>query len=212
VISIVLAEDHNLVRKGLKSLLAAEAGLSLVGEAADGLQAVELVKKLQPDLLLLDLMIPRLHGLEVIRVVRRDSRTKVVVVSMHADEPYVMEALKMGAAGYVLKESTPEELVEAIRTVMAGGHYLSPILRNAALTVLLRRTGDTTDPYGSLTPRERVVLRFAAEGNSNAEIAEKLGVSSRTIETHRAHLLKKLGLKSQTDLVRFAIRKEIISA
>jgi two-component system, NarL family, response regulator NreC len=211
MISIVLAEDHNLVRKGLKSLLGAEAGLALVGEAADGLQAVELVKKLQPDLLLLDLAIPRLHGLEVIRVVRRDFRTKIVVVSMHADEPYVMEALKMGAAGYVLKESTPEELLEAIRIVMAGGYYLSPVLRRSALTAAFRRTGSSTDPYTSLTPRERVVLQFAAQGNSNAEIAQKLCVSPRTIETHRANLLKKLGLKSQTDLVRFAIRKQIIS-
>jgi len=212
MITIILAEDHHLVRKGLKSLLALESGLKLVGEAADGLEAVELVEKFHPDILLLDLMIPRLHGLEVIRRVRRDTKTAVIVVTMHSDEPYVMEALKAGAAGYVLKDSTPDDLVQAIRAVMDGGHYVSPRLRKCALTATLRRTVDSDDPCAALTPRERVVLQFAAEGNSNAEIAQKLFVSPRTIETHRANVLRKLSLKSQTDLVRFAIRREIISA
>ncbi len=164
MISIILAEDHHLVRKGLRSLLAAEAGLTLVAEAADGLEAVELVEKLKPDLLLLDLMIPRLHGLEVIRRVHRHSTTKVIVVSMHSDEPYVTEALKTGAAGYVLKDATPEDLLQAIRTVIAGGHYVSPKLRKCALTATFRRPQDSGDPYDSLTPRERLVLHFAAEG------------------------------------------------
>src|SRR5436190_2874718 len=153
MISIILAEDHHLVRKGLKSLLAAEPGLNLVAEAGDGVEAAELVEKLRPDLLLLDLMIPRLHGLEVIRRVRRSTKTKIVVVSMHSDEPYVMEALKTGAAGYVLKDSTPEDLVQAIHTIVAGGYYVSPKLRKCALIARFRGSRQPTDPYDSLTPR-----------------------------------------------------------
>src|SRR5262245_30934279 len=133
MISIILAEDHHLVRKGLKSLLAAVREYKLIAEASDGLEAADLVEKLRPDLLLLDLTLPRMHGFEVIRRVRRHTKTKIIIVSMHSPEPYVMEALKSGAAGYVLKDSTPEDLVQAIRTVMAGGHYVSPKLRNSAL-------------------------------------------------------------------------------
>jgi DNA-binding NarL/FixJ family response regulator len=164
--------------------------------------------------LLLDLMIPRLHGLEVARQVHRDSPdTKVVILSMHADEPYVMEALRNGASGYVLKDCTAGDLVQAVRTVVAGRRYLSPALAERALTGYVEHPGESElDIYETLTNRERLVLQLAAEGKTSAEIATALFISPRTAETHRANLMRKLGLRSQTDLVRFAIRRGIIAA
>ena len=211
--TIVLAEDHNLVREGLKHILRDDKTIKLVGEAEDGLKASQLVEKLKPDILLLDLMIPRLHGLEVIRRVRKTDDTKVIVVSMHSDEPYVIEAFRNGAAGYVLKDSTSSELLRAIRTVRSGDRYISPSLSNIAISAYLKKVdGIASDIYHTLTARERLVLQLAAEGNSTAQIAKELFISPRTVETHRANLMKKLTLRSQTDLVRFAIRKKIISA
>ena len=211
--TIILAEDHNLVRDGLKHILGADKTLKLIGEAKDGLQAVKLVETLKPNILLLDLMIPRLHGLEVIRQVRKLERTKVIVVSMHSDEPYVVEAFRNGALGYVLKDSTSSELLRAIRSVKEGDRYISPSLSNLAISAYLKKVdGIASDIYHTLTAREREVLQLAAEGNSTAQIAKELFISPRTVETHRANLMKKLTLRSQTDLVRFAIRKKLISA
>lgn len=214
MITIVLADDHRIVRQGLRLLLEAEPDLQLLGETGDGLEAVQLVAKLRPQVLVLDLMIPRLHGLEVTRAVRRDHpRTKIVILSMHADEPYVIEALRNGASGYVLKDAGGPDLVKAIHDVCAGRRYLSPALAERALTGYVEgRDKATLDIYETLTNRERLVLQLAAEGASNPEIAKKLFISPRTAETHRANLMRKLGLRSQTDLVRFAIRKGIIDA
>ncbi len=213
MITIVLAEDHQMVREGLKHLLAIESDFKLVGEAGDGLHAVELVEKLKPNILLLDLMIPRLHGLEVIRRLRSQHDTRIIVVSMHSDEPYVIEALKSGAFGYVLKDSPPADLIEAIRQVARGNLSISPSLRGCALAASLRKmSGGPVHDSDNLTNRERLVLQMAAEGNSSAIIASKLFLSPRTVESHRGSLMKKLGLKTQTDLVRYAIRKKIISA
>jgi DNA-binding NarL/FixJ family response regulator len=211
MITIVLAEDHQMVRHGLMRLLEDEDELSLVGEAGDGLHAVELVEKLKPKILLLDLMLPRLHGLEVIRRLRGQTGTKIVVVSMYADEPYVIESLKSGASGYVLKDSPPSELIEAIRTVAKGNLFISPGLRGCALSASLRTmSGGPLHDSDNLTNRERLVLQMAAEGNSSSVIARKLFLSPRTVESHRGSLMKKLGLRTQTDLVRYAIRKKII--
>jgi len=202
-----------MVREGLKHLLAAETDLKLVGEAGDGMRAVELVEKLKPQILLLDLMIPRLHGLEVIRQLRHQNDTKIIVVSMHSDEPYVIEALKTGAVGYVLKDSPPSELIEAIHAVAKGNLFISPVLKGRALSASLRKiSGGPLHDGDNLTNRERLVLQMAAEGNSSSMIASKLFLSPRTVESHRGSLMKKLGLKTQTDLVRYAIRKKIISA
>jgi two-component system response regulator NreC len=212
--TILIAEDHALVREGLKRLLDAEHSFRLIGEAGDGNKAAELCEKLKPQILLLDLMIPRLHGLEVLRHLRREkSATKTIVVSMHADEPYVIEALKSGASGYVLKDSPPAELIEAIKTVSNGGLFVSPSLKGCALNASLRKmSGGPLHDGANLTNRERMVLQMAAEGNSSSAIGAKLFISSRTVESHRGSLMKKLGLKTQTDLVRYAIRMNIIAA
>lgn len=212
--TIVLAEDHHIVRQGLKALLAGEKNFKLLGEAADGLEAVALVARCKPNVLVLDLMIPRLHGLEVIRQVQAEhATTRVIVLSMHSDEPYVVEALRSGALGYVLKDCTASNLVEAIRAVAAGKRYLSPVLAERAMDAMFQNPGKVgLDPYETLTERERQILHLAAEGSSNPDIGKKLFISSRTAESHRANLMRKLSLRSQTELVRYAIRKKIITA
>jgi DNA-binding NarL/FixJ family response regulator len=209
--TIVLAEDHTLVREGLTSLLAQDPTLKVVGEAKDGEQAVDLVQKFRPGVLLLDLMMPRLHGLDVIRKVRKLRSTKVVVVSMHTDEAHVSEAFRNGAAGYVLKDASGTELFKAIRTVLSEQRYVSPSLASAANLPTRKESPDDSDVYSTLSPRERMVLQLAAEGHGNAQIGNQLFISRRTVESHRANLMKKLALRSQTDLVRFAIRKKLIN-
>ena len=214
MITLVLAEDHHIVRQGLKALLQAEKDFRLLGEAADGLEALAAVERCNPNVLVLDLMIPRLHGLEVVRRVRDEhSATRVLVLSMHSDEPYVVEALRSGALGYVLKESTAANLIEAIHSVAAGKRYLSPALAERAIEAFFQNpAAPGLDPYETLTGRERLILQLAAEGSSNPDIAKKLFISPRTAESHRANLMRKLSLHSQTDVVRYAIRKKIISA
>jgi two-component system response regulator NreC len=210
--TIVLADDHPVVRHGLRALLHAEPGLCVVGETGDGLEVVQLVERLKPDVLILDLVIPGLNGLEVTRQVsRRSPQTHVVILSMHTDEAHVLEALRAGATAYVPKESTSAELVRAIREVIAGRRYLSPPLSEHAIEAYVEKAKTAAlDPYDTLTAREREVLHLAAEGHSNAEIAARLSISPRTAETHRAHLMRKLGLHSQADLIRYALRREIL--
>jgi DNA-binding NarL/FixJ family response regulator len=212
--TIILADDHQLVRKAFKVLLESEAGFQVIAEAADGMEAMELVEKKKPTILLLDLAIPRTHGLDVIREICKSSSTKILVVSMHAAETYVIEALKNGARGYVLKQSTPAELIKAVRQVCAGQIYLSPSLpAKEILSAVKNKNGDHkgADGFPSLTRREKIVLQLAADGKNNTEIAKLLFLSPRTVESHRASFMRKLKLKSQTEIVRFAIRKNIIS-
>jgi DNA-binding NarL/FixJ family response regulator len=208
--TIVLAEDHKLVREGLSLLLARDPTLEIVGEANDGEQAVKLVEKLKPGLLLLDLMLPRLHGLDVLRKVRKFRTTKVVVVSMHADEPHVSEAFRNGADGYVLKDSGATELLKAIRSVLSDHRYLSPSLPSGSRSPR-KASATESDVSGTLSARERLVLQLGAEGHTSAQIGKQLFISRRTVESHRSNLMKKLSLRSQTDLVRFAIRKRLIN-
>ena len=211
--TVILADDHDVVRRGVRSILEAGGGFKVVGEVADGLAAVQTVEKLKPNLLFLDLSLPRLHGLEALRQVRAASPlTKVLVLSMHHDEPYVVEALRAGAMAYILKGSESAEILHAVQEVLAGRRYLSATLSERAITALTNRTPDESDPLNALTPREREVLALAAEGLSMSQMAEKLFISPRTAETHRTNLMQKLGLQSQTDLVRFAIRKGLIQA
>jgi two-component system response regulator NreC len=210
--TIVLADDHVVVRQGLRALLESEPDFVVVGEAADGLEVADLVERLKADVLVLDLMLPGLNGLEVTRQVQqRSPQTRVVVLSMYANEAYVLEALRNGAAAYVLKEASAADLVHAIREVMAGRRYLSPPLSESAIELYVQKAkAAPRDPYEALTTREREVLQLAAEGQSNPEIADRLGISVRTVETHRANLMHKLDLRSQTDLVRYALKRGIL--
>ena len=210
--TIVLADDHPVVRQGLRTVLAAARGLEVVGEAADGLEAVEVVERLQPDVLVVDVLMPGLSGLDVTRRVRQHSpKTIVLVLSMHADEAYVLEALRNGAAGYVIKDASGADLVQAVRAVAGGGRYLSPSISQRAIDAYVERAkGAALDLYDTLTNREREVLHLAAEGYGNPEIARRLAISTWTVETHRAHLMQKLQLQSQTELVHYAVRRGIV--
>jgi two-component system response regulator NreC len=210
--TIVLADDHHIVRQGLRILLEAEPDFTIVGEAADGREAMALVERLQPDVLLLDLMMPGLNGLEATRqVTRRVPGTRVVILSMYANEAYVLAALRAGALAYVLKEATGDTLVSAIREAMAGRHYLSPPLSENAIAVYTQKAESTAmDPYDTLTTREREVLQLAAEGYTSAKIAARLVISPRTAEKHRANLMHKLGLRGQTELIRYALQRGIL--
>jgi DNA-binding NarL/FixJ family response regulator len=209
--TVILADDHDVVRRGVRSILEADGNFKILTEVADGLSAVQAVEKHKPALLFLDLSMPRLHGLEALRQIRASSpNTKVLVLSMHNDEPYVIEALRAGAMAYILKGSESTEIARAVAEVSAGRRYLSAPLSERAIAALTSRTPDQSDPLNALTPREREVLALAAEGMSTTEMAEKLFISPRTAETHRTNLMQKLGLQSQTDLVRFAIRRGLI--
>jgi DNA-binding NarL/FixJ family response regulator len=210
--TIILADDHHVVRQGLRVLLAAEADFTVVGEAGDGIEAIALVERLQPHVLILDLMMPGLNGLEATRQLRQAlPGTQVLVLSMHANEAYVLAALRNGAAGYVLKDSPMTVLVQAVREVAAGRRFLGPrVCERAIETYLLRSEQTPLDPYDTLTTREREILQLAAEGHTSPEIADRLFLSRRTVEAHRANLMRKLELSSQTDLIRFALRRGIL--
>ena len=211
--TVVLADDHDLVREGLKLLLASQADLRLLGEAADGIRALEITEKLKPDILLLDLLLPRVHGLDVISRLRKQSGTRIIALSMHVEDVFVADALKRGARGYVSKSSPRIELIEAIRAVMRGEIYLAYQLRESmkAFSIRALKPSATVDSFDTLTPRERLVLELAATGKSSREVARELFISPRTAEMHRSNLMRKLDLKSQTDVVRFAIRRKIIA-
>lgn len=211
-VSIVLADDHQVVRLGLRTLLEAEPDFKVVGEARDGLEAKALVERLRPDVLVVDMMMPGLNGLEVIRQVGTLSpTTRAIVLSMQANEAYVLEALKHGAAGYILKQSDLNEVVRAVREVMTGLSYLSPQLSQRAIESYREKAeAATTDQYDTLTAREREILQLAAEGHTSAAIAERLVISQRTVEMHRGNLMRKLGLRTQTDLVRYAMWRGIL--
>jgi two-component system response regulator NreC len=210
--TIVLADDHCIVRQGLRALLAAEPGLRVVAEAADGLEALQIVERQRPQVLVLDLIMPSLNGIEVTRQVRqRSPETQVIILSMHSDEAYVLEALRAGAAGYVLKESPIDELLRAIDEVTQGRRYLAPPLSEWAIAAYVRNaeaSGD--DPLEALTCREREVIYLVAEGLSATEIAARLSISPRTVETHRANLMRKLGLRNQAEVIRFALEQGLV--
>jgi DNA-binding NarL/FixJ family response regulator len=207
--TVVLADDHQIVRQGLRALLKSVPDLELLGEASDGLETVRLAERRQPDVLVVDLMMPGLNGMDVARqVAKRSPRTRVVVLSMHSNEAYVVEALRAGAKAYVLKEAGAEDLVAAIRAAAQGRRYFSPPISEQAIKEYLRRASETApDPYETLTTRERQVFQLTAEGLSGAAISERLFISPRTVETHRVNLMRKLGVRNQKELIRYAVER-----
>ena len=210
-VKILLVDDHPIVRKGISSCLARHDHLVIVGEAADGLEAVAKAKELLPDIVLLDIEMPNLSGLAVTGVLRKElPQVKVLILSMHQRSDYLLRMLQSGARGYVLKEASCEELVKAIETVNAGEAFFSPKIARLALNRFVPGTGEGPD-LAELTNREREVLILIAEGLGNKAIASRLGVGVRTVETHRERLVRKLAIHSVAGLTRFAIAKGLIA-
>jgi two-component system response regulator NreC len=208
-IRTLLAEDHTLVRSGVRALLEASKGVTVVGEAEHGRKAVELTRELQPELVLMDIGMPELNGIEAARQIRASMPdTRVIMLSMYQDQQYVFESLKAGANGYVLKAAAFQELLSAIDAVMSGRSYISPALSDNIMTDYVRRAqGDQRDTeLDKLSAREREVLQLIAEGKSSAEVAELLHISVRTVDTHRHNIMTKLEIHSIAGLTKFAIR------
>ncbi len=213
LIKVLLAEDHHLVREGLRALLHEQGGFEVVAQAQDGLQAVLLAEKLRPDVVVMDISMPNLNGLEATSRLR-DLATPpyVIILSQHSRTDYVVQALLAGASGYLLKDSVADELPLAIRTVLDGETYLSERLPRDEIEEHLHRRSAIPSPLERLTQREREVLQLVAEGNTNRQIATKLGISVKTVEKHRFNLMEKLNIRDVTGLVRFALANGIITA
>jgi len=211
-VRILLADDHTLVRAGIRSLLEASGGVSVVAESGDGRDALEQIVKHRPDVALLDIAMPGLSGLEVARRAAQESpRTKVIILSMHADATYVRQAMRAGAAGYLLKGAAVVELPFAIQSVMRGETYLTPQVSHTIVEGFLREGADEAGPLEALTDRQREILQLVAEGKSTKEIAHVLDLSVKTVETHRTRIMERLGIRDVPGLVRFAIRVGLIS-
>ncbi len=213
-IRVLLADDHTLMRAGLRVLLERQPDIAVVGEAEDGRETVKLVEALQPDVVVLDIAMPNLNGIEATRqIVAKNPRTSVVILSMHSDESYILRSLKAGARAYLLKDSAEADLIRAIHAVREGKSFFSPAVGKALVEDYVRQLkelGDE-DSFDLLTPREREILQLVAEGQSNKDVANLLNLSVYTVETHRAHILQKLGLHTVPDLILYAVRKGIIN-
>ena len=207
-IRILLADDHGVVRQGFKMILGAQADMEIVGEAANGREAVELAERLKPDIVVMDVSMPELNGIEATRRLAESvPHARVLALSMHKDSVYVRETLRAGARGYLLKDSGANDLVAAVRAVASGEGYLSPAVSNAVLDDYRRHVTNAID---LLTSREREVLQQLAEGKTNKEIAASLGLSVYTVDAHRGHIMEKLNLHSINELVRFAVRNGLV--
>lgn len=206
---VLLAEDHQIVRQSLRLLLERE-GLAVAGEAADGRQAVRLAESLQPEVAVLDISMPTLNGLDAAREIRRLSpRTKIIILTAHDEEPYLLEALRAGVRGYIIKTHAAEDLIQAIREASRGGLFLSPEVSRAVIQAYQNGAALPADP---LSPRERQVLQLIAEGNTTRQLAALLGISLKTAETHRTRLMEKLDVHETAGLVRYAIRRGLVQA
>jgi two-component system response regulator NreC len=213
-IRILLADDHTVVRDGLRALLEKQPDMTVVGEAADGRDSVRLAEEQSPDVVVMDIAMPNMNGIEATRrILAANPRTNVVMLSMHQDESYVLRSLKAGAKGYLLKDSLRSDVIEAIRTVSQGRSFMtrkvSRILQEDYIRQMERR--GLEDSYDLLTDREREILQLVAEGKTNKDVATFLNISLTTVETHRTHILQKLGLHSVPELILYAVRKGIIS-
>ena len=215
MVSLVLADDHVVVRQGLRTLLESDPNIVVAGEASNGLDAVDMVTRRKPTVLITDLMMPGLDGLAIAqKLSRRKLNTQVIILSMYGDQAYILTALKNGAAGYVLKESCGAELFQAIREVVAGRRYISPGISDASIgsftsmgTILQTAQAGSAEVHDKLTVREREILRLLVEGGSSSEIAFRLKISSRKVEFYRANCMKKLGLSTHEDLIRYAVQR-----
>jgi DNA-binding NarL/FixJ family response regulator len=214
-VRILLADDHSIVRRGLRSTLEEEPGYKVVGEAANGREAVRLAEQLSPDVAIIDIGMPQLNGMEATsQILKVSPQTRVVILSMHSDETYILRALTAGAKAYLLKDTAENDVLAAVRAVLQGKAYFSPAIAQTLLEDyigFLRRRG-LDDTYDLLTEREREVLQLLAEGKSNKEAANLLGVGVSTVETHRMNLMQKLNLHSTAEIVLYAVRKRIISS
>ena len=210
-ISILIVDDHAILREGIRALLSVHEDLQVVGEASDGQEAIGAVERLDPDVVLMDIAMPGLGGIETtIELKKQGRRAKVLILSQYEDREYVRRLLKAGVSGYVLKKSAGGELANAIRAVHRGGLVLDPEVARAAMSEGSPAAGAGADPYETLTDREKQVLKLVAEGKSNKEVADALGISVKTAMTHREHVMEKLGLHNRTELVRFAIKRGVI--
>ena len=212
-IRILLADDHTILRAGLKMMLNAQPDMEVVGEAQDGRQAIEETQKLQPDLVLMDITMPDVNGIEATRQIKRlVSDAKILMLTMHEHDEYVFQALQAGASGYMLKEAADTELITAIHVITSGQFYLSPTAQSVVVGDYLQkvRTGEERDSYSSLTEREREILKLVAEGFTNNQIAERLVISPKTVDTHRTHIMDKLNMHSRAELIKYAMRRGLL--
>ena len=212
-IRVFLVDDHTVVRQGLRRILESDDEIEIVGEAGDGRTAVELVQKLHPHVIVMDVAMPELNGIEATRqIVKRVEGAKVLVLSMHGDDIYVRQALKAGARGYLLKDSEDLDLIKAVKAIRAGGSFFSPPVSKVVLSGYLgdKGEGELESSVTRLTDREREVLQLIAEGKTNKDVAHSLSVSVNTVETHRKHIMEKLDLHNTAELVRFAIRTKMV--
>jgi DNA-binding NarL/FixJ family response regulator len=210
---VLLADDHSIVRRGMRSLLETEPSVEVVAEAADGLEALRLCEEHHPDLLILDVAMPKLNGIDVAaRSQKMQPPPRAIMLSMHLDESYVMRAINAGARGYLLKDATDEDLLPAIRAVAAGKSFFSPAVSGVLAEEYMQQLQQRglTDSYELLTDREKEVMQLLAEGRSNKEVAALLDVGLSTVETHRANLMQKLNLHSTAEIVLYAVRKRLI--
>jgi len=213
-VRILVADDHGVVRKGLRLILERHDGLEVIGEAADGREAVRLAEELSPDIVIMDVGMPRLNGIDATaQILHRNPRAGVIILSMHSDEGYIVRALSAGAKGYLLKDSAEEDLIQAVRIVAQGRPFFSPRITQTLLDDYVRqlRQKGLQDSYDLLTEREKEVLQLISEGKSNKEVATILGLSVYTVETHRTNLMQKLNLHNTAEIVLYAVRKKIIS-
>ncbi len=211
---ILIADDHGIVRKGIRFLLETQDDLRVIGEASDGREAVRLAEELEPDVVIMDIAMPHLSGIEATeQIIRRTPAIGVIVLSMHSDEAYLVRTLAAGAKGYLLKDSAEDDLIRAVRTVAQGRPFFSPAISQALLEDYLRNLQQRglQDSYDLLTQREKEVLQLLAEGKSNKEVATMLNLSVYTVETHRANLMQKLNLHNTAEIVLYAVRKKLIS-
>ncbi len=212
-IRILLADDHTILRAGLRMMLNAQPDFEVVGEAQDGRQAIQEAQKLQPDVILMDITMPDMNGIEATRQIKKLlPETKVLVLTMHEHDEYVFQALRAGASGYMLKEAADTDLISALRVIQNGQFYLSPTAQSVMVGDYLQRvrTGEEKDSYSNLTEREREILKLVAEGYTNNQIAERLIISPKTVDTHRTHVMDKLNLHSRAELVKYAMRRGLL--